>query len=66
MDGKNTNWKTYNTSNLKDMITPRIGQARQANLRAIPIENNAHKIQGYHPLESKLQIHIKVLCLIHQ
>jgi hypothetical protein len=56
----------YITSNLKGIITPNTCQARQANLRAIPIENNALKIQGYRPLESKLQIVIKVLCLIHQ
>jgi hypothetical protein len=58
--------KDINTSNLKSITTPRIGIAPQSNLKAILIRNNALKIHGYRPLESKLQILIKVLCLIHQ
>jgi hypothetical protein len=40
--------------------------AQQSDLRAILIINKVLKIQGYHPMESKLQKFIKVLCLIHQ
>jgi hypothetical protein len=45
----------------KSITTPRVGIAQQSNLRAILIGNNALKIHGYRPLESELQILIKVL-----